>query len=155
ARRASRCARRVASALGNPAHGNAESSRVVSRAMHPVAQSQLAWIAPEPLSAPSAFATLDRADQRMLEAVLFDGWSCAHLAGSIGISACESRQQIGAAMRELHALTRGDDGEPGAVGAMLALRALDALDPDEAAVIDAMLEQQPALLATYAGYCDL
>ena len=88
----------------------------------------------------AAFAALDRTQQRLLAAMVFDGDSCTRLARSLGASATSVRQQAGAAMLALHdALApqaggdggdggaRGDD-RGGAVAAMLALRALDALD---------------------------
>jgi hypothetical protein len=103
-----------------------------------------------------AFANLDQVDQRLLEAVLFDGRSCVELAHLIGVAPSAIRWRVGAAMLELHAVQlRDDETDHGAVAAMLALRALDALDPDEAAVIDVMLEHEPAQLHAYGGYCEV
>ena len=103
-----------------------------------------------------AFARLGRADQRLVEAALFDGRTCVDLARSTGTAPSEIRWRIGAAMQELHAAQmRDEETGHGAVAAMMALRALDALDADEAAVIDAMLEQQAALMLEYGAYCAL
>jgi hypothetical protein len=102
-----------------------------------------------------AFATLDRAQQRLLDAVVFDGQSCARIAQSLGASATELRQRVGAAMLALHAQLAPaavDRDRGGAVAAMLVLRALDALDPDEAELIDVMLLHQPALQRSYDDY---
>ena len=102
-----------------------------------------------------AFSGLDRADQRLVEAALFGG-TCVEIAQSTGVAPSEIRWRIGAAMLELHAAQmRDEETGHGAVAAMLALRALDALDADEAAVIDAMLEQQAGLMLEYGGYCAL
>lgn len=103
-----------------------------------------------------AFERLDRVDRDLLEAVLFDGRTCVDLARAIGVAPSEIRWRVGAAMLELHAEQMGDgETDHGAVATMLALRALDALDPDEAAVIDVMLEREPSQLRAYAGYCEL
>jgi hypothetical protein len=106
---------------------------------------------------------LGRADQRLLEAALFDGHRCTELARSLGVAAADVRRRLGMAMLALHGALTGSapaasgPGEPdgGAVAAMLALHALDALDPDEAALVDAMLAYQPALQRVHAGYCEL
>lgn len=121
------------------------------------------WTPPAPATSPArvAFATLDAWRQRMLESVLFDGWSCTELARSLGAAATEIRSEVSAAMGELRAaLAVPDDGGGrdhggGAVAAMLVLRALDALDPDEAALVDAMLAHQPALQRAHAEDCEL
>jgi hypothetical protein len=101
----------------------------------------------------AAFATLERTQQRLLEAMVFDGHSCTRLAQSLGASATSVRQQAGAAMLALHdaiAAPREARGERGgAVAVMLALRALDALDPDEAELVDVMLLHHPALQRAY------
>lgn len=103
-----------------------------------------------------AFENLDRVDRCLLEAVLFDGCSCVEIARAIGVAPSEIRWRVGAAMLELRAVQMRDgETEHGAVATMLALRALDALDLDEAAVIDVMLEHEPAQLYAYAGYCEL
>jgi hypothetical protein len=103
-----------------------------------------------------AFENLDRVDRDLLEAVLFDGCSCVEIARAIGVAPSAIRWRVGAAMLELHAVQlRDDETDHGAVAAMLALRALDALDLDEAAVIDVMLEHEPAQLHAYAGYCEV
>jgi hypothetical protein len=111
-----------------------------------------------------AFARLDGADRRLVEAALFGGWTCAEIARSTGAAPGDIRRRIGAAMQALHGAGMPDeDSRSGAVAAMLALRALDALDPDEAAVIDAMLEprgradqdQRLALTGEYRAYCEL
>jgi hypothetical protein len=103
-----------------------------------------------------AFARLDEADQRLVEAAVFDGWTCAEIARSMGAAPSEIRRRIGGAMRELHAAQmRDEETGHGMVAAMLALRALDALDADEAAVIDAILEHQLALMVEYGAYCEL
>ena len=103
-----------------------------------------------------AFENLDRVDQDLLEAVLFDGCSCVEIARAIGAAPSEIRWRVGAAMLELHAAQMRDgETDHGAVATMLALRALDALDLDEAAVIDVMLEHEPAQLHAYAGFCEL
>jgi hypothetical protein len=113
-------------------------------------------VSPVTASVLRAFARLDGADQRLVEAALFDGWTCAEIARSTGAAPSEIRRRIGAAMQELHAVQMCDqESSYGAVAAMLALRALDALDVDEAAVIDAMLEQQAALMSEYGAYCEL
>jgi hypothetical protein len=113
-------------------------------------------VSPVTASVLGAFARLDGADQRLVEAALFDGWTCAEIARSTGAAPSEIRRRIGAAMQELHAVQMQDDETGyGAVVGMLALRALDALDVDEAAVIDAMLEQQVALMVEYGAYCEL
>src|SRR5688572_16931200 len=97
-------------------------------------------VSPVTASVLGAFARLDGADQRLVEAALFDGWTCAEIARSTGAAPSEIRRRIGAAMQELHAVQMpGDEGRYAAVAALLALRALDALDADEAAIIDAML----------------
>ncbi len=99
----------------------------------------------------AAFATLDRSQQRLLEALLFDGQTCARLAGSIGASAADVRGRAGAAMLALDAALAAPDGARGGrLAAMLALRALDALDADEAELVDAMLEHQPAQQRAHA-----
>jgi hypothetical protein len=109
-----------------------------------------------PPSIRAAFATLDRPAQRLLEAMLFDGQSCTRIAQSIGGSVTDVRRRAGAAMLELHAMvTARDVARGGAVAVMLVLRALDALDPDEAELVDVMLEHQPALQQSYAEYRDL
>lgn len=104
---------------------------------------------------------LGRADQRLLEAALFDGHSCSELARALGVEAADVRRRLGMAMLALHGALIGS-GAPdapgpggGATAAMLALHALDALDPDEAALVDAMLAHQPALQRVHAGYCEL
>lgn len=99
-------------------------------------------------------APLGRADERLLEAALFDGHRCTELARCLGVEAADVRRRLGAAMLALHGALIGEPGE-GAVAAMLALHALDALDPDEAALVDAMLAHQPALHRIHAGYCEL
>jgi hypothetical protein len=112
--------------------------------------------APASSSVHRAFAALDRTDQRLLEAVLFDGRTCVQLARVAGVAPSEIRWRVGAAMLELHAVQIGDgETDHGAVAAMLALRALDALDPDEAALVDVVLEHQPAALCHYAACCEL
>lgn len=104
----------------------------------------------------AAFATLDRPAQRLLEAMLFDGQSCTQIAQAIGASVTDVRRRAGAAMLELHAMrTVRDADRGGAVAAMLVLRALDALDADEAELVDAILEHQPALQRSYAEYREL
>jgi hypothetical protein len=104
----------------------------------------------------AAFATLERRQRRLLEAVVFEGASCTQLARSVGATATDVRHEIGAAMLALYAqLAPPDRVDGGAVAAMLVLRALDALDPDETELIDVMLLHQPALQRTYAGYEDL
>jgi hypothetical protein len=110
----------------------------------------------------AAFATLDRAQQRLLDAVVFEGQSCARIAQSIGAAAPEVRQRVGEAMLALRArasaapgsgVVDGDRG--GAVAAMLVLRALGALDPDETELVDMMLLHQPALQRAYDDDCAL
>jgi len=104
----------------------------------------------------AAFATLDRSAQRLLEAMLFDGQRCTGIAQAIGGSATGVRGRAGAAMLELHAMrTAREADRGGAVAVMLVLRALEALDPDEAELVDVMLDHQPALLQSYAEYRDL
>ncbi|HEY0484497.1 MAG TPA: hypothetical protein VGD37_43550 [Kofleriaceae bacterium] len=114
------------------------------------------WTSPTSAISPvrAAFAALAPADQRLLDAVLFDGQSCTDLARSLGIPAADVRRRLGAAMRSLHAVPPGEPGGA-ATAAMLALHALDALDADEAALVDAMLAHQPALQRAHAGYRDL
>jgi hypothetical protein len=108
------------------------------------------------LSIRAAFATLDRPAQRLLEAMLFDGQSCTRIAQAIGGSASDVRGRAGAAMLELHALrTAREVDRGGAVAVMLVLRALEALDPDEAELVDVMLDHQPALQRSYAEYREL
>jgi hypothetical protein len=103
-----------------------------------------------------AFERLDRVDQDLLEAVLFDGCTCVDIARAIGVAPSDIRWRVGAAMLELHAAQMRDgESDHGAVATMLALRALDALDFDEAAVIDVMLEHESAQLHAYAGYCEV
>jgi hypothetical protein len=103
-----------------------------------------------------AFAMLDRRQQRLLEAVVFEGASCAELAGVIGVAASDVRHQVGAAMQSLYAQVAPSDRAPGgAVATMLALRALDALDADEAELVDVMLLHQPALQRSHAAYEEL
>lgn len=98
-----------------------------------------------------AFAALDRRQQRLLEAIVFEGASCTQLARATGRAALEVRAEIGTAMLALSTqLTPGARGDGGAVTTMLVLRALDALDPDEAELIDVMLLHQPALQRSYA-----
>jgi hypothetical protein len=128
--------------------------------------------ATETTLARSAFATLDPAQQRLIDAVLFDGRRCTQIAQAIGAPAGEIRSRVGAALRELRVQLAPGDGAGGdgvrhreggsaqgdaadAVAGMLVLRALDALDADEAALVDAMLVHQPALQPTYAGDRDL
>jgi hypothetical protein len=92
----------------------------------------------------------------MLEAVLFDGRTCAQIARAAGVAASEIRRRVGAAMLELHAVqVRDGEVDDGAIAALLALRALDALAPDDAAVVDVMLEREPSQLHVYARYCEL
>ena len=123
---------------------------------NPVAAAPTAVVSPVTSSVHRAFARLERADQRLVEAALFDGWTCAEIARSTGAAPAEIRRRLGAAMQELHAVqVLGEETGYGAVAAMLALRALDALDADEAAVIDAMLERQVALMGEYGAYCEL
>jgi hypothetical protein len=103
-----------------------------------------------------AFATLARAQQRLLEAVVFEGASCTQLARAVGATATDIRHEIGTAMLALYAqLAPPDHVDGGAVAAMLVLRALDALDPDETELIDVMLLHRPELQRAYAGYEDL
>jgi hypothetical protein len=120
------------------------------------------WTAPAaaPPLVRAAFATLERPQQRLLEAMVFDGRSCTRLAQSLGASATYVRQHAGAAMLALHealAAPRGSRGADrgGAVAVMLALRALDALDPDEAELVDAMLLHHPALQRVYDDHVAL
>jgi len=116
------------------------------------------WTSPgsAPSQAGVAFATLDRRQQGLLEAVVFEGASCTQLARKTGLAASEVRREIGTAMLAMYAqLTLPDQGDGGAVAAMLLLRALDALDPDETELVDVMLLHQPALQRCYAGYEDL
>src|SRR5258705_65653 len=68
-----------------------------------------------------AFATLDVAEQQLLEAVLFDGYTATELADSLGIAAMEIRRCLGAAMLALGVMLVDEPGDPGAVTAMLAL----------------------------------
>jgi hypothetical protein len=105
----------------------------------------------------AAFATLDRGQQRLLESLLFDGQTCTQIAHALGTAATDVRSRAGAAILELHAASTARDAgcDRGAVATMLALRALDALDPDEAELIDVMLDHQPAHLRAYAEYCAL
>jgi hypothetical protein len=110
--------------------------------------------APPPVRA--AFATLDRPARRLVEAMVFDGQSCARIAEATGDPVACVRRRAGAALLALHAaLTERDADRGGAVAAMLVLRALDALDPDEAELVDVMLDHQPALQRAYAGYREL
>lgn len=114
---------------------------------------------PAPSTAPAraAFATLDRGQQRLLEAVLFEARSCTEIAQAIGAPASAIRGRVSTALRELDAVRIAPDDERdrgGAVAAMLALRALEALDPDEAELVDVMLAHQPALLRAYADDCE-
>jgi hypothetical protein len=114
--------------------------------------------APPAATARTAFAKLatplGRADERLLEAALFDGHGCTELARCLGVEAAAVRRRLGAAMLALHGALIGEPGE-GAVAALLALHALDALDPDEAALVDTMLAHQPALRHIHDGYCEL
>ncbi|HEX4422141.1 MAG TPA: hypothetical protein VH165_29720 [Kofleriaceae bacterium] len=119
----------------------------------------------------AAFATLERAQQRLLDAVVFEGQSCARIAQSIGAAAPEVRQRVGEAMLALRARMPGaaassgsagaagsgvvDGDRGGAVAAMLVLRALGALDPDETELVDMMLLHQPALQRAYDDDCAL
>ncbi|TMQ13586.1 MAG: hypothetical protein E6J90_28285 [Deltaproteobacteria bacterium] len=121
-----------------------------------------AWTPAGPTGAPrGAFAAvaalagpLGRADQRLLEAALLDGHRCSELARALGVEAAEVRRRLGAAMLALHAALIGEPAH-GPVASLLALRALDALDPDEAALVDAILAHDPALQRIHAGYCEL
>jgi hypothetical protein len=116
------------------------------------------WTSPgsAPSQAGVAFAMLDRRQQRLLEAVVFEGASCAQLARATGVATCEVRRELGAAMLAMYAqLTLPDRGDGDAVAAMLLLRALDALDPDETELVDVMLLHQPALQRGYACYEEL
>lgn len=104
----------------------------------------------------AAFARLDPPARRLVEAMVFDGQSCARIAQGTGDSVANVRRRAGAAMLALHAaLTERNEHRGGAVAAMLVLHALDALDPDEAELVDVMLEHQSALQRAYAGYRDL
>lgn len=127
--------------------------------MNPAAA--ITWAAPVGPVSPvrAAFATLDRAQQRLLDAVVLEGRSCAGIARSIGASATDIRERVGAAMLALHVQLApadvdvdADRDRGGAVAAMLVLRALDALDPDEAELIDVMLLHQPTLQRAYDDY---
>jgi hypothetical protein len=109
----------------------------------------------------AAFAALGRAEQRLLEAIVFEGRRCSEIATAIGGTAAEVRGRAASALDALRGELLGSTGERrelgtgdlgGAVAAMLALRALDALDPDEAALIDAMLAHQPAMQRAYADH---
>jgi len=102
----------------------------------------------------AAFAALAPGQQRLLEALVFDGETCTRIAQVTGGSATEVRQRAGAALLELRAaLAPGAPG--GAVATMLVLRALDALDPDEDELVDLMLLHQPTLQRTYEDYLEL
>lgn len=104
----------------------------------------------------TAFAALGRRQQRLLEAVVFEGASCTQLARSVDATATAVRHELGAAMLALYAqLVPLDRVDGGAVAAMLVLRALDALDPDETELIDVMLLHRPELQRSYAGYEEL
>jgi len=104
----------------------------------------------------AAFETLARRQQRLLEAVVFEGATCTQLARASGATATDIRHELGATMLALYAqLAPADRAEGGAVAAMLVLRALDALDPDETELIDVMLLHRPELQRIYAGYEDL
>jgi len=104
-------------------------------------------------AARAAFATLARRQQRLLEAVMFEGASCTQLARSLGATATDVRHELGAVMLALYAqLAPSDRVDGGAVAAMLVLRALDALDQDETELIDVMLLHRPELQRSYAGY---
>jgi hypothetical protein len=122
------------------------------------------WAPPtlEITPARAAFATLDRSEQQLLAAVLFDGLRCTQIARAMGVPASDIRLCVSEAMYALHAeLTApycdcADDGAGdggGAVDSMLALRALDALDPDETELVDALLVHQPALQRLYVEHC--
>lgn len=124
--------------------------------LNPVSVVTAAVVSSATSSAHRAFARLDRADQWLVEAALFDGLTCVEIARSTGAAPSEIRWRIGAAMQELRVVQmRDEEVRHGAVAAMLALRALDALDEDEAAVIDAMLELQATLMLEYGAYCAL
>jgi hypothetical protein len=104
-------------------------------------------------------AALDRAALQQLEAVLFEGASCVQLARSSGAPVTEIRRRIAAALLALcdapePAPARGGEHRGGAIETMLALRALDALDPDEAALVDLLLAQQPALQRALDEYLE-
>jgi hypothetical protein len=124
----------------------------------PVSPASWTSVAPEASPARAAFAALDLAAGQLLEAALFDGCTCTELACMRGVATTEVRTSLANAMHALRAMLVAEPGEPvegGAVAAMLALHALDTLDPDEAAVVDAMLAYQPALRRAHAGYCAL
>lgn len=112
--------------------------------------------ATETASVQAAFAALPRGQQRLLEALLFDGESCTRIAQATGASPTDVRERAGAAMLELHAaMAPRDRDRGGAVAAMLVLRALDALDPDEVELVDVVLLHQPGLQRVYEGYLAL
>jgi hypothetical protein len=105
------------------------------------------WTVPASTSAAvrAAFASLAHADQRVLSALLFDG------AGDDDL-----RDRAGAAMLAVHrSLSPHATSTDGALAGLLALHALAALAPDDAALIDALLDQQPGLQRHYQEYCDL
>lgn len=120
-----------------------------------------AGTAPAPIRTRAAFATLDRTQQRLIDAVLFDGRSCTEIAQAIGAPALEIRSQVSAAMQALRVQLEAHDehgdrgGIAGAVAGMLVLRALDVLDADEAELVDAMIAHQPALQGVHADDCEL
>ena len=124
--------------------------------LNPVAVIPATVVSSEASSVHRAFARLERADQQLVEDALFDGRTCVEIARAMGTAPGEIRWRIGTAMLELHAAQmRDEEAGYGAVAAMLALRALDALDADEAAVVDAMVEHQAALMIEYGAYCAL
>ena len=109
-----------------------------------------------PLSVRVAFATLDPAARRQLEAMLFEGRRCTQIARATGDAAADVRRRAGAALLAMHAMrTARDASLDGAVAALLALHALDALDPDETDLMDEMLAHQPALQRSYAELREL
>jgi hypothetical protein len=115
------------------------------------------WTAPAGSAAVvrATFASLDRGTQRLVEALLFDGDSCARIAAVLGAPAIDVRARAGEAMLALQRALAPRGIEHGAVAAMFMLRALDALDADENELIDTMLLHRPELQRSYDACCEL
>ncbi|HEU4730428.1 MAG TPA: hypothetical protein VFT22_21165 [Kofleriaceae bacterium] len=109
---------------------------------------------------PCARAALACTERRLLEAVLFEGARWAELARAWDAPVTELRQRVAAALlalqsaRGVAAADRADRGGA-AIEVALALHALDALDPDQAALVEVLLVQQPALQLAYDEYREL
>ncbi|HET7504216.1 MAG TPA: hypothetical protein VFK02_24515 [Kofleriaceae bacterium] len=123
--------------------------------LDPAAPSSLLFPAtagPPAYGAHARLAALERTERRLLEAVVFEGASCAELARALGAPAAEVRRRVAAALLardDAPAVAMASPADDGALETMLALHALDALDPDEAALVEALVAAQPALMQAY------